>query len=333
VEVSQIHPRVFRIGARMNMGGGLPGPPNPMPKGGGVGLYLIKGKRCALVDTGVHDSPEMAIIPALAEQGLGPKDVDFVLNTHGHADHAGGNAAFQSVSRARFLISKRELPVLLGGSEQARAAFFSPLREVFDSQQFQAKLDDNVRNSGGSSRIDQFVDDGDTVDLGEGIELKVVSLPGHTPGCVGYLWEKEGILFAGDAMGGSGSRPGSLPIIYDPEAYRESANKLLKVPLEMCCFAHSCASFGLQAQSIRTRPDIRTFVEESAYVNDQLQLAANRAVQAEPNASLQRQGERLLKELPAKFEPLPLREIIGTLWAAMGVFSFIWKARSQLSST
>ena len=101
MDVAEIHPRVTKINAPMSMG-------VPHRTGGGVGLYLIKGERLALVDTGVYNSPENAIAPALAERGLSLKDIDFVLNTHGHADHAGGNALFQSRSQARFFIAKNE---------------------------------------------------------------------------------------------------------------------------------------------------------------------------------------------------------------------------------
>ena len=206
-----IHPAVTRITAPMSMG-------VPRRPGGGVDLYLIRGEQNALIDTGVYNSPENAIEPALAELGLGLKDIDFVLHTHGHADHTGGNAAFQARSEARFFLSGNELPVLKGDSQPTRAEFYGPLREVFGDEQFQAKLDDHILNCGESFRLDELVDDGDVIDLGGDTRLRVVSLPGHTPGCVGYYWEREGILFAGDSIGGRGGRVGGMPIIYDTEA-------------------------------------------------------------------------------------------------------------------
>ena len=321
MDVVEIHPRVFKINAPISQG-------VPPRKGGVVGLYLIKGERTALIDTGVYDSPETAIAPALAGQGLTLKDIDFVLNTHGHADHAGGNALFQSLSQAQFFISKRELPVSLGGDLASRARFFEPLKEIFGSQQFGAKLEDNALNSDERFRVDHLIGDKDTIDLGGSTILKVVALPGHTPGSVGYFWEREGILFAGDAIAGCGSRVGGLPIIFDPDAYGGSAAKLLEMPLRMLCCAHAYASFTLPGNQIRSGGDIKTFVQESAYVNEQIKLAATSAIQAEPNATLKRQGERLLEELPAEFMVSPLSEITATLWAAMGIFSFIWRARN-----
>src|ERR671931_2896845 len=59
--------------------------------GNAVHLYLIRGAKLALIDSGAGDSPSAAVEPALKELGLDWSDLDYLLNTHGHADHAGGN--------------------------------------------------------------------------------------------------------------------------------------------------------------------------------------------------------------------------------------------------
>jgi glyoxylase-like metal-dependent hydrolase (beta-lactamase superfamily II) len=60
-------------------------------EGNAVHLYLIRGARLALIDSGAGDSPAKAVEPARRELGLGWSDLDYLFNTHGHADHAGGN--------------------------------------------------------------------------------------------------------------------------------------------------------------------------------------------------------------------------------------------------
>jgi len=52
--------------------------------------------------------------------------------------------------------------------------------------------------------------DGDRVDLGSGLELKVVHTPGHTPGSVCYYWEAEKLLLSGDAVQKPGVPMGKL---------------------------------------------------------------------------------------------------------------------------
>src|SRR4051794_13064994 len=78
-----ISERVFRIQAPFD--------------GNAVHLYLIRGAKLALIDSGAADSPETAIGPALKnELGLDWPDLDYLLNTHGHADHAGGNGELKA---------------------------------------------------------------------------------------------------------------------------------------------------------------------------------------------------------------------------------------------
>jgi glyoxylase-like metal-dependent hydrolase (beta-lactamase superfamily II) len=293
-------------------------------------LYLIKGERLAIIDSGAFDTPESAIAPALAEQGLSLKDIDLILNTHGHADHAGGNSTLQAVSGAEVIISKDEIPAFATGGAEERASFFAPLREVFDPETFAALTRENDTYSGGRFRISRTVGDGDVIDLGAGVELKVVALPGHTPGMVGYLLEKEGLLFAGDAMMGRGSRVGGLPIIWDSQAYEASAARLLKMPLQALCLAHNYRSFELPSEAIRTGGAIRTFVEECVYISRELRTAAERAVKAEPQATQWRQGERMLEELPSRFEVGSLSDAMPSFWSALGIYSFIRKVRAEL---
>jgi predicted enzyme related to lactoylglutathione lyase len=55
------------------------------------------------------------------------------------------------------------------------------------------------------------------VDLGQGVRLRVVHTPGHTPGSVCFYWESGGILFTGDAIQGHGWRHGVTPLYFDAE--------------------------------------------------------------------------------------------------------------------
>ncbi|MBL7175839.1 MAG: MBL fold metallo-hydrolase [Desulfobacteraceae bacterium] len=71
--MEKIHPRVFRIPASFtNIE---------------VNLYLIQGERLALIDTGVSNSVERFIKPALNNLGFDLKDLDLIIHTHAHFDH------------------------------------------------------------------------------------------------------------------------------------------------------------------------------------------------------------------------------------------------------
>src|ERR687895_5250 len=75
----RVHDRIFRLAATFE-GGGL------------TNMYLVRGSKTAVIDTAVLGAPTNMLAPALAEIGLGLGDVDYVLNTHGHMDHLGGNS-------------------------------------------------------------------------------------------------------------------------------------------------------------------------------------------------------------------------------------------------
>ncbi|MFH1484763.1 MAG: MBL fold metallo-hydrolase, partial [Chloroflexota bacterium] len=62
--------------------------------GGHTKLYFLEGEKKAIIDTGVDTSPENDIAPYLAHYGYKLGDVDIILNTHGHYDHAAGNPSF-----------------------------------------------------------------------------------------------------------------------------------------------------------------------------------------------------------------------------------------------
>src|SRR5438128_3956108 len=64
--------------------------------GNAVHLYLVRGARLALIDSGAGDSPARAVEPALRELGLQWSDLHYLLNTHGHVDHAGGNGELKA---------------------------------------------------------------------------------------------------------------------------------------------------------------------------------------------------------------------------------------------
>ena len=49
-----------------------------------------------LIDAGYGDRVETVLVPGLIELGLDPADVKYILLGHGHGDHYGGAAYFQS---------------------------------------------------------------------------------------------------------------------------------------------------------------------------------------------------------------------------------------------
>jgi glyoxylase-like metal-dependent hydrolase (beta-lactamase superfamily II) len=70
------------------------------------------------------------LLDSLAAAGVQPQDVDFVINTHLHFDHAGGNTRIAhnkivpAFPRARYIVQGGELAHALQPTERDRASYF-----------------------------------------------------------------------------------------------------------------------------------------------------------------------------------------------------------------
>jgi glyoxylase-like metal-dependent hydrolase (beta-lactamase superfamily II) len=137
-------------------------------------VWLPGRSDCLVIDPGLE--PEQ-ILDFLAEQGLTPAAV---LNTHGHADHIGGNAALkQAFPDAPLVIGANDARLLTDAEANLSAPFGLPVV---------------------SPKADRLVGEGDVVD-GAGIRLEVLDVPGHSPGHVVYLYRgKPHLVFGGDVL-------------------------------------------------------------------------------------------------------------------------------------
>ena len=77
-----------------------------------MGAYLFTGERKAIIDVG----PRLVIpnlLAALAELNVSPGEIDYIILTHIHIDHAGGvGTALKSMSRARVVAHPQARPHL-----------------------------------------------------------------------------------------------------------------------------------------------------------------------------------------------------------------------------
>lgn len=101
-------------------------------------------------------------VPDAQKLAEGLTDLPIILiNTHGDPDHISGNGAFEKI-------------------------YMSPMEE------------ENYRNCGGKG---QFIPvrEGDVIDLGDR-PLRIIDIPGHTPGSIAIIDEKNRILVSGDSV-------------------------------------------------------------------------------------------------------------------------------------
>ena len=162
-------------------------------------MLVRAGEHWVLVETGVDTKPgekhktiyriEVAgkLLFALKELGLGPEDVDLVINTHLHFDHAGLNAVLEEgrlrplFTKARYLVQRQEFFEATHPHERNRGSY----------------LPENVEPVA-EAGLFEFVEGEAEVLPG----LKVLPLPGHTLGQQGVVLESEGerLVYTADLL-------------------------------------------------------------------------------------------------------------------------------------
>ena len=171
--------------------------------------YLLEGDgEVALVDTAVAtDETETALEAALAERGLGFADVDVVVLTHWHYDHAGLAGAIQAAGDATVYAHEADAP-LVARTDRA-------LEDLRDRQRARLRewgMPDAEREGllsfleaglalGGEPVAVTPVVDGQAVEVA-GRSLEVLHAPGHTAGlvCLAFEGERGAEAFVGDAI-------------------------------------------------------------------------------------------------------------------------------------
>jgi glyoxylase-like metal-dependent hydrolase (beta-lactamase superfamily II) len=151
--------------------------------------YLVRGERTLLVDTGIVATPGGVILPALESLGLAVADLDFVVVSHADVDHFGGNAALREAApQAVFMAHEADVPWIESSERilRERYGWYAAHGVDYDAETF-AWLRDAM---GPDSPVDVRLAGGETIRLGPELSLRVLHLPGHSPGHIG-LWERR----------------------------------------------------------------------------------------------------------------------------------------------
>ena len=119
--------------------------------------YLIKDKKTDLV--GIVDPSEFD--PVDIEISKTYKKLDFILNTHHHNDHVGGNIDLKKKYNSKIICSSYDEKKIPG--------------------------------------VDIKKSDGDQFSLGE-TDFKIIHIPGHTLGHIAFYSEQANVIFTGDTL-------------------------------------------------------------------------------------------------------------------------------------
>ena len=217
--VSRLNESVFRLGP-------LGDPPV-------LSSYLVLDEKIAIIDCGPVAVIDQ-LLELLATCGVRTSQIDYLVLTHIHLDHAGGAARFQKhCSNSLTLIPERGFkhmidPTVLNGSSR-------PI------------LGDSIFNSwGGCEPVEKeksaSVKPHHKVDLGR-LELEYIPAPGHAPHHNVISDIRDSIIFTADALGMLDNETRSLipttpPPSFDFVQAMKDIDMILDMGASTACLAH-----------------------------------------------------------------------------------------------
>jgi glyoxylase-like metal-dependent hydrolase (beta-lactamase superfamily II) len=144
-------------------------------------VYLVDGGReMVLIDSGAGEGYEL-IVDNIRHLGLKPEKLTAVIATHSHIDHIGGLFRFREEFGAQVIAHELDAKAIETGSGSGA--------EYYGVSYHPCKVDVLLRQSEDSVRCGRY-------------DLKVVHIPGHTPGSIAvYLDAGARVLFGQDVHG------------------------------------------------------------------------------------------------------------------------------------
>jgi len=140
---------------------------------------LLKGRdRTVLVDSGYGRDATITLAKVSAE--LAGRPLDWLVNTHCHSDHMGGNAAVRRAHGCRLSIPVGEAPLIDAWDEQTLWLSYADQR----CERF---------------AFDDTIAPGDVLDWGD-LAWRAIAAPGHDMGALMFHCEEERLLITGDAL-------------------------------------------------------------------------------------------------------------------------------------
>ena len=138
--------------------------------------YVIKDKTSIIIDPGLTQFlPEL--LQDLHQDGIDPKEIDIIANTHLHGDHCWSNEAFKKISGAKILLHPSQRDSWEATVTETSRFFGLPAVEFTQ---------------------DDLLED-DKLNTGE-MEFELIPSPGHSPDSICFYCPSEKILICGDVI-------------------------------------------------------------------------------------------------------------------------------------
>jgi len=264
-------------------------------------VYLLKGNESMIIEGGMsYIVPTM--LKQFQERNIDPSKISRLLILHSHFDHCGIVPFF-----------KRMLPQLkVVGSKRSQELFHKEkvVQFIRDRNREMIKflrMDQEAAKLGldfEQIAVEEVVREGDVIDLGEGVEVRIIEMPGHSSCSIAAYVESLKALFPSD----SGGIPGEGEEIFpsgneDFILYQKSLEKLLPLKVEILGAARNGALVGKEAGE---------FIPRSIEAAERMRQEVIQQFQGLENIE-----EKLIQVARERYEILKVKDIPWQIYLAL----------------
>lgn len=275
-----------------------------------VAAYLVRGTKTALVDCG-YASSFQSVLDGLAQFGVSPSSVDYLIPTHVHLDHAGAaGRLLKEMPNAKVIAHEKAVPHLVDPTRLIRSATMVFGKEIIELYGTPTEIPAERVTAVGKEA---------SLDLGGGVTATIVHAPGHAPHQVSVMLDRSKVLITADAVGIV--YPGVKPLIpttpppsLDPEALDATVRSLSQMDPALLLTPH----FGL-------RRDVDSVFEQTvAKVKEWVGLVAGMKSRG---MTLEAVSDALCAQVieEAGASDIPLYARISVRTSAMGILHYLEK--------
>ena len=224
---------------------------------------MVQNGRAAFIDTGTgHTVPYL--LETLKLKGLSVEDVDYVIPTHVHLDHAGGAGLLMSkLPNANLVIHPRGAQHMIDPKKLIIGA-----TAVYGAEKFKTCFGDII-----SIDEQQVIVAEDNFELKlSGRILKFIDTPGHARHHLCVYDEQSNGFFTGDTFGlsyreldnqdGAFILPTTSPVQFEPDAWQNSLTRILDHQPKNMYLTH----FGRVTEIERLSKQLRVDIDEYANI-------------------------------------------------------------------
>lgn len=192
-----------------------------IPSNTNIGVYVYKNKFCLLIDTGINNTIARKIDDTLKTNSLHPK---YIINTHSHTDHCGGNNYFKENHPGTLVYSTTEEKLYIENPNLYPVISFSssPSKKIIRPKK--------------SCSVDYILDLG--INKINDEKFEIINLSGHSLDHIGII-TPERVCFVGDSIFSLETLDKyPFPFLADIQSSLDTLNKLKEVDADFFVISH-----------------------------------------------------------------------------------------------